>query len=203
MIDIIDYGVGNIEALINAYRILGYEAKRVRTADDLRSSSKLILPGVGSFDYAMNALEQSGMHNLLRRLISEDEIPILGICVGMQMLGSLSDEGVSEGLGLIPGHIRRIDFRDSCNLPLPHMGWNELNILNDSPLFTNIPNNSRFYFLHSYYFDPFSADHAIAEVCYGNSFTCAISNKNIFGVQFHPEKSHDTGLRLLSNFAVI
>jgi len=204
MIHIVDYGLGNIQAFINMYKRLGVATVRARAVEDLRGATKLILPGVGAFDHAMELLSASGMRDDLARLVVEDKVPVLGICVGMQILAESSDEGVADGLAWVRGKVR--SFRSSSaagSLPMPHMGWND--VVADSscfsPLFTGPSNDWRFYFLHSYYFECSEEATIAARAEYGFPFCCAVQADNVFGVQFHPEKSHHWGSLLLKNFA--
>jgi len=202
MIHIIDYGLGNIQAFANMYKRLGFDAKRARTAADLESATRIILPGVGAFDHAMDQLEASGMRPVIEHLVKERHVPVLGICVGMQILASSSDEGSKAGLGLIPGRVR--SFRTtpaSAQLPMPHMGWNDVIPAAETPLFNGLQSDSRFYFLHSFYFDCDDAAHVLARASYGFDFSCVVAAGNVYGVQFHPEKSHHYGAALLKNFA--
>ena len=200
MISIINYGLGNISAFANIYRSLGIQHCIASTPDDLLTASHLILPGVGSFDWAMQKLDASGMRPMLDDLVLSKRIPVLGICVGMQMMANSSEEGNSSGLGWISGHVRRFDSSlFSSRTALPHMGWNNI-LINPNPLFNTVLDKS-FYFLHSYHFDPSSRDYIIAEAEYGLRFSAAINNQNIYGVQFHPEKSHISGVKILENFA--
>jgi glutamine amidotransferase len=198
MIMIIDYGLGNLYALSNVYRRLNIPVGIAKCAADLCGASKLILPGVGAFDQAMRRFEQSGMHDAVAQLVLQHDIPLLGICVGMQMLACSSDEGSLPGLGWIAGAVRKMV---SSNLQLPHMGWNDVKAVNQNPLFSGLEKEARFYFLHSYYFVCDHRENVLAVAAYGQSFTCAVKHKNIYGVQFHPEKSHHYGAQLLKNFA--
>lgn len=201
MICIVDYSLGNLQAFLNIFKKLGLEAMRARSAADLRDATKIILPGVGAFDHAIELLNQSGMRSALENAIVKDAVPVLGICVGMQVLASSSEEGRLPGLGLVPGKVRSFKSNDKfINLPLPHMGWNNVYPKLGSPLFSGLESDARFYFLHSYYFDCDNKENSAAYANYGLDFTCAVSNKNIYGVQFHPEKSHQFGARLLKNF---
>lgn len=202
MIHIVDYGLGNIQAFLTVFKKLGLEAKRAKTASDLIGAEKLILPGVGAFDHAMELLTQSGMRKTLETLVITDKVPVLGICVGMQMLANSSEEGTREGLGWIPGKVRSFrSHEQSLNLPMPHMGWNDVQPNSGSPIFKGIELDARFYFLHSYFFDCEESAHVAAVAAYGFDFSCAVSNSNVFGVQFHPEKSHRFGTQMLKNFA--
>jgi glutamine amidotransferase len=202
MMTIVDYGSGNIAAFLNVYHRLNIEARTARTADQLADASKVILPGVGAFDHAMERLEESGMRAALDNLALRRRVPILGVCVGMQILGRGSDEGIRPGLGWIDGRVRSLASLVSTeDHPVPHMGWNDVRTLSATPLFEGLDSGARFYFLHSYYFECDRADDAIAVANYGADFACAAKAGNIFGVQFHPEKSHHDGARLLRNFA--
>lgn len=204
MIAIIDYGLGNIKAFSNVYKRLNIPHIFANTQEQLRSASKIILPGVGAFDHAMIMLNQSGMRDALDNLVLEKKVPVLGICVGMQMMANSSEEGVLEGLGWIPGTVKRFSYPNpelALNHPLPHMGWNNLVIEKDNPLFLDLDNDPRFYFLHSYFFECEKEVHSIAAAEYGIKYSCIVRNDNIYGVQCHPEKSHHNGVSLLKNFA--
>ncbi len=202
MITIVDYGLGNIRAFLNVYRRLNIDAKTATTREELEGATKVILPGVGSFDHAMEELQRSGMRETLDDLALNRRVPILGICVGMQILARSSDEGTAAGLGWIGGSVRRLDaLMPQQQLPLPHMGWNDVRVRAQGGLFDALETDARFYFLHSYYFDCDREDDAIALSSYGREFACAVQSANIYGVQFHPEKSHRCGTRVLKNFA--
>jgi glutamine amidotransferase len=202
MITIVDYGLGNIRAFLNVYRRLNIDATTATTAEQLARASKVILPGVGSFDQAMDKLSQSGMRDALDDLALRQHVPILGVCVGMQILGRDSDEGTRPGLGWIDGRVRRLDSATSTNpLPVPHMGWNDVHPVAATGLFKQLGTDARFYFLHSYYFQCDRDADTLAVCRYGRDFACATGAANVFGVQFHPEKSHHDGARLLQNFA--
>ncbi|WP_308924064.1 imidazole glycerol phosphate synthase subunit HisH [Janthinobacterium sp. J1-1] len=202
MIHIVDYGLGNVQAFANMYKRLGFEATRAKTAAELSGATKIILPGVGAFDKAMELLDASGMRPVLEDLVVEKKVPVLGICVGMQILASASDEGTSAGLGWIPGRVRSFgSSEESSKLPLPHMGWNDVAPAPGSALFAGLESDARFYFLHSFFFDSSDPAHVSARATYGLNFGCAVSSGNVHGVQFHPEKSHHYGALLLKNFA--
>lgn len=204
MISIVNYGVGNIRAFLNAFKLLNIPARTVETAEALGESEKLILPGVGAFDNTMERLKQSGMRDMLDDLVLGKRVPVLGVCVGMQMLGKSSEEGERAGLGWIDGRVRALKALDlSGDLRLPHMGWNDVKPANDNPLFRNLDEDWRFYFLHSYYFECAREQDVAASAQYGKEFACAINSGNVFGVQFHPEKSHHFGTTLLKNFATL
>jgi glutamine amidotransferase len=202
MITIIDYGVGNIFAFQNVFRRLDIPTKIARNEKDLIDAKKLILPGVGSFDYAINQLNNSGMRNKLDELVLRTKIPVIGICVGMQIMGNRSDEGNSEGLKWIDSEILKFDEQLlQQRTKLPHMGWNDVSPTIAHPLFKGLEKNAIFYFLHSYYFKCNNVSDSIAVSDYGITFTSAVNNNNIYGIQFHPEKSHQYGEKLLYNFA--
>lgn len=203
MIRIVDYGIGNIQAFLTVYKRLGISAERAHTPNDLEDATHLILPGVGHFDHAMNSLNQSGIRSALEKLVLQKNIPIIGICVGMQMLAEGSDEGTIPGLGWISGHVRAFaNNAQSAHLPMPHMGWNDLQLSTDAKLITkDFDNSPQFYFLHSYYFDAKDKADVIATAYYGIDFDAVVSCGNIYGIQCHPEKSHHWGAQLLKNFA--
>lgn len=202
MIHIVDYGLGNIQAFTTMYKRLGIETIRARSSEDLHGVKKLILPGVGAFDHARELLDASGMRQTLESLVMRDHVPVLGICVGMQILAESSEEGVDAGLAWVKGRVRSFsDNAASAALPMPHMGWNDVLPAGDSPLFKGLEDDARFYFLHSYYFECANASNSVAHADYGFKFDCAVQNGNVFGVQFHPEKSHHWGTALLKNFA--
>ena len=202
MIRIIDYGVGNVQAFLNLCKRLGITAARANTIESLQDAKLLILPGVGHFDHAMERFNQSGLRKELERLVLLEAIPILGVCVGMQMLANSSDEGSSAGLGWIPGHVRSFNAQSEFNLlPLPHMGWNTLNIRKRSGLFSDmLVSDPEFYFLHSYYFEAEDRGDVIASAFYGINFDAIISRSNVHGIQCHPEKSHHFGEQFLKRF---
>ena len=202
MITIIDYGVGNINAFINVYKRLNISTKIARTVEDLEDAQKLILPGVGHFDHAMSEFIKSGMREKIDDLVLVKKIPVLGICVGMQMMGNCSDEGKLDGLKWIDTVTKKFNINEMGTFTqLPHMGWNDLHVNTFNPLFNGLEKNAIFYFLHSYFFECNNSEDIVAYTEYGTKFTCAANHKNIFGIQFHPEKSHHYGEILLNNFA--
>lgn len=201
MIGIVDYGLGNVRAFENIYRRLGIAAAPVRNAAELEAAERLILPGVGAFDWAMSRLTDSGMIDALKDRVLAQGVPVLGVCVGMQMMADGSDEGTATGLGWIPGRVER--FRDEWfndRTHLPHMGWNDIEPDGEAAIYSGIF-APRFYFLHSYFFRPVDEGHVIARTQYGVRFASALRRGNIWATQFHPEKSHDWGVQLLRNFA--
>lgn len=202
MICVIDYGVGNIQAFLNLFKRVGIDARRTSTVDELVGATHLVLPGVGHFDHAMQRLNASGIRPRLEELVLGASIPIVGVCVGMQMLAKGSDEGVLPGLNWIPGQVRSFASNPkSADMPMPHMGWNELQPCVGAKLFTRgfdgIP---QFYFLHSYFFDAQDKKDVAATAYYGINFDAVVSRGNIHGIQCHPEKSHHWGEQLLKNF---
>jgi glutamine amidotransferase len=202
MITIIDFGLGNAQAFANIYGRLGIPVVFAKKVDDLAGATHLILPGVGAFDWAMKQLNASGMRTELERLVLEEKRYVLGVCVGMQMMASRSDEGVAPGLGWFDAEVRRFDeFQVQPCIQLPHMGWNEVKPVHTRNLFQGMEGNPLFYFLHSYYFAPNNSADILASTHYGNGFASAICHDNIYGVQYHPEKSHGSGVLLLKNFA--
>jgi glutamine amidotransferase len=203
MIAIVDYGLGNIQAFSNVFKKLNFPHACVSNSADLKAATKIVLPGVGSFDYAMEKLNASGMRETLDEFVLEKKLPVIGVCVGMQMMARASDEGSGVGLGWIPGEVKRLSNLCNANqdFPLPHMGWNNLYYQKEDPLFHGLEANPRFYFLHSYYFQCDSADSILATANYGADFATVIRRENIYGIQCHPEKSHSAGYSLLKNFA--
>lgn len=202
MICVVDYGVGNIQAFLNLFKRVGIDARRAETADALETATRLVLPGVGHFDHAMQRLNESGMRPRLTDLVLGSKVPVMGICVGMQMLAQGSDEGMLPGLGWIPGRVRAFAGNpQSARLAMPHMGWNELQPRGGSKLFARgFDDVPQFYFLHSYYFDAADKADVAATALYGFDFDAVVSKGHIHGVQCHPEKSHHWGEQLLKNF---
>jgi len=203
MIGVVDYGLGNVRAFANIYKRLNIPFCVVSSALDFKKVSKIILPGVGAFDWALTCLQKSGLREALDDQVLGAQKPVLGVCVGMQIMAGTSDEGELPGLNWIDAKIIEFDtnvFRD--NYPVPHMGWNNVTHSNVETLFNGI-DRPTFYFLHSYYIAPKNREHILANSDYGLKFASAVRNKNVYGVQFHPEKSHECGVRLLKNFAEI
>jgi len=202
MICIVDYGVGNIQAFLNLFKRLGVDARRVDTPSALSDAVRLVLPGVGHFDHAMQRLNDSGMRPKFEELVLGAQVPVVGICVGMQMLAQGSDEGVLPGLNWVPGRVRAFASQPkSADLPMPHMGWNDLQPRAQSNLFSKgFEEAPQFYFLHSYFFDAEDKQDVAATANYGLDFDAVVSRGHIHGVQCHPEKSHHWGEQLLKNF---
>jgi glutamine amidotransferase len=200
-ITIIDYGICNIKSVINMLRRVGAESQIATNASDLVSATKLILPGIGSFDTGINNLEKRGLLQILNKKVLEENIPVLGICLGMQLFSNKSEEGKLHGLSWIDGNVKKFNFISMKEKPkIPNMGWNYIHAKKDHFLFQNIPQPMRFYFVHSFHYVCRSKENDLAKTHYGYEFTCAIVKDNIIGVQFHPEKSHKYGMQLLRNF---
>jgi glutamine amidotransferase len=202
VIAIVNYGLGNVQAIANIYKRLNIPAISAGSADELRSADRFILPGVGSFDWAMDRLAESGMRDTLDELILEQRKPVLGICVGMQMMARSSEEGSLPGLGWLDAEVRRFDetsFAEKTHLP--HMGWNEIVPTGPHPLFQKLESPMWFYFLHSYYFVPKQPEDVLSETDYNGLFASSAGRDRICGVQFHPEKSHGWGVQVLANFS--
>ena len=202
MISIVDYGSGNIKAITNIYKLLSIPFSIASKPIDLESSKKIILPGVGSFDYCMNKLNNSGLKEILNKRVIKDKIPVLGICIGLHLMADGSDEGSLPGLGWVEGRVRKFDESKLVNKPkLPHMGWNTVKIKSSQSLFKGVDNERGFYFIHSYYIDLSNHRHIMTMTNYENDFVSGINKSNIYAVQFHPEKSHSNGMQLLKNFS--
>jgi len=201
MTKIVNYGLGNVRAFMNVYEGLGIPVSMASTPDELLSAKKLILPGVGAFDNAMERLEESGLRETLHHVVQDERVPVLGVCVGMQMLARSSAEGTRPGLGWIDAEVKKFStsVKGSARR-VPHMGWNDVRLTRPSTLFDGLE-DARFYFLHSYFLEAHKAADVLALTDYGGEFACGVSSGTVFGVQFHPEKSHQWGSRLLRNFA--
>jgi glutamine amidotransferase len=196
---IIDYGVGNVHSVANAISFLGYKVIISSDFTIIKKSDALILPGVGAFEAAVNNLKNADLKSLLDEQVLALKKPILGICVGMQMMASISEEnGIHQGLNWIKGRVVRLQSNN--NYPVPHVGWNTISPFIKKPLFIKADENSHFYFDHSYHFIPEDSSHLTAIVNYGGQITAAVQSENIFGVQFHPEKSQSNGLKLFRSF---
>lgn len=202
MITIVDYGMGNLGSMMNMFKRIGFPCTIESNPNQIINASKLILPGVGAFDTAVNRINNvPGLRDALNHKALNEKVPVLGVCLGMQLLTDKSEEGTLGGLGWIPGFARK--FKAEGGIKVPHMGWNTATLNNYSSLTSNIPEKTRYYFVHSYYITVNEPSHSLMRSHHGITFDSAIGKDNIFGVQFHPEKSHKFGMNLLSNFAKI
>lgn len=202
MITIVNYGSGNINAIGNIYTRLNIPFSIAHEPKSLIGAEKIILPGVGAFDETMSVLDKSGFREVLDEEVLGKKTPVIGVCVGMQILGEKSEEGKLSGLGWIKGEVKKFDINKLQLKPkIPHLGWNSVKKSKESPIFSNIDEEQGFYFLHSYYFECADPADIMSQTNYGGEFTSSINHENIFGVQFHPEKSHTNGITLLKNFA--
>ena len=203
MIKIIDYGMGNTASMLNMLRKVGGQAELCSIPGELNSATAIILPGVGSFDNAITKLENSGFLEALHSKVIKEKIPFLGVCLGMQLLFEKSEEGKLPGLKWVEGDVKHFDFSDiqfkNC-LKAPHMGWNVVTPKTYEGLFSGLEDKAQFYFLHSYHVNCSNASDILASANYGYEFTCSVRHYNIWGVQFHPEKSHRFGIQIFKNF---
>lgn len=203
MITIVDYGVGNLSSILNMLRRIGATSNISGNPDDISAAEKLILPGVGHFNTCISRFNSSGLRDIIEKRVFIDGTPILGICVGAQMMTRRSEEGFETGLCWVNADTVKFDFTNSNNLKVPNMGWNEVKILKDSPIFGGMYDSPRFYFAHSFHFHFDDLESVVATSEYGYEFPVAFQKQNIFGTQFHPEKSHKYGLKLLEKFSHI
>ena len=201
MIAVVSYGVSNVGSILNMLKKIGAPAVAVSTPAEIERAEKLILPGIGAFDNGMTALSDIGLVEPLKRRGGRDGIPILGICLGMQLLGLASEEGVLPGLGLVKGRCVRFRPGGASSLKVPHMGWSSLAPRRDSALFCGLDHEARFYFVHSYHLECDGPADVLATAHYGIEFTAMVQRDNVWGAQFHPEKSHRYGMTLLNNFS--
>ena len=200
-VSIINSGYGNIGSVINMLKKIGVEAEVCEDSKIIKNSSHIILPGVGSFDSGLIKLKESGFYDAIENDVKKFQIPFLGICLGMQFLFRHSAEGVSDGLGLIPGNLERFDLRETrSDLKVPHMGWNYVKFSDSSKLGIGLEKNSRFYFVHSYCYKNTKSIYCKGFTDYGENFTSVVENDNFFDVQFHPEKSLNFGIQIFKNF---
>jgi glutamine amidotransferase len=203
MVAIIDYGVGNLTSILNMHRKLGIEAVITGEAELIGAADRLLIPGVGHFDTCMQNFSDSGLRPLVEKRALEDKVPVLGICVGAQMMTRGSEEGVEKGLAWVNADTVRFRLNGSSDLKVPHMGWTDLRPKTCSGLWADMPDEPRFYFAHSYHFSFDSTEYVTGTADYGYDFVCAFRKENIYGVQFHPEKSHKYGMKLIANFATL
>jgi imidazole glycerol-phosphate synthase subunit HisH len=201
MIIILEYGIGNISSINNMLKKAGVEAKISNNNEEIQQAGKLILPGVGHFDHCMTELKKAPFYELVQKRVLEEKVPVLGVCVGHQMLFERSEEGNAAGLGWIPGEVVRFDSsRMPAGYKIPHMAWTDTNAVPGAPLFQKLE-EPRFYFVHSYH-ARCDAQHIQATASYGYEFVASVRRDNIYGVQFHPEKSHRFGMEVYRNFAL-
>jgi glutamine amidotransferase len=205
MITIVDYGMGNLGSIKNMFKYIGVETTIESDVDKIKNASKILLPGVGSFDTAMKKINESDLKEVLNEKALKEQVPVLGICLGMQLLTKSSEEGSISGLGWIEAQTISFKDRVDINYRVPHMGWNLVNKSNDSLLTKDFDNFDEviFYFVHSYFVKVKDEKNSILKTNYGVEFDSAIQKDNIFGAQFHPEKSHKFGMKLFENFARI
>ena len=201
MIIIIDYGMGNLRSIYKALKRLEIEAKISANVHDIEAADRLILPGVGHFGRGMQNLRDMGLLEVLTRKVIEEKTPILGICLGMQLFCKSSEEGGSEGLGWLNAETVRFDVQDKSQYKVPHVGWNSLAFRKEQPLFSGLQNQDLFYFVHSYHLVCHEDENVLSSTTYDYPFVSAVQKDNIFGTQFHPEKSRRIGLRILRNFS--
>lgn len=202
MITIVDYGMGNLGSVQNMLRYIDVESEITADLGKIAAANKILLPGVGAFDAAMQKINDSGLRDVLNKKALEDKVPLLGICLGMQLLTSSSEEGKLAGLGWIPAKTVKFSFDDKA-MKVPHMGWNTIKLKKGHPVVAALPDEPKFYFVHSYYVSADNANDVLTTTHYGNDFHSMIQKDNIIGAQFHPEKSHKYGMALLKNFAAL
>ena len=203
MITIVNYGMGNLGSVQNMCKRIGVPSEITGDPEVIAKSTKLLLPGVGAFDAAMQKIADSGLREVMDKKVLEEKIPTLGICLGMQLLTNSSEEGVLPGLGWIPAQTLKFKFPPDSKLKIPHMGWNYVFSKRESPLTNDLPEEPRFYFVHSYYVKCENEQDVLTTTPYGSDFHSIVQKENVYGAQFHPEKSHKYGMRLLTNFAKI
>ena len=202
MITVIDYGMGNLRSVQKAFERIRVPVKISGGVNDILRADKLVLPGVGHFEQGVNNLKEKGLFKALNEVVLERKKPILGICLGMQLMTEFSEEGNCEGFGWIRGKTKKFSFQGN-GLKIPHMGWNNLSINNTDSLYNGITIDNFFYFVHSFYVSCSDENNILTETHYGNKFVSSFNKENIYGCQFHPEKSHDSGLLVLKNFTLI
>jgi glutamine amidotransferase len=202
MITILDYGIGNLGSIQNMLRKVGVESVISSDSGQIADATKLILPGVGAFDHGMERLRQSGLVDLLEQKALSEKVPVLGICLGAQMMTKGSEEGTSSGLGWFDAHTVKFNFEGIAGKwPLPNIGWHDVHAVGNPALLAGYNETPRFYFVHSFHMIAHSPDIVAMTAHYAFNYACGISKENLHCVQFHPEKSHKFGMRLLRNFA--
>lgn len=200
MITIIDYGAGNLGSIMNMIRKIGSEARISSDKEEIASAEKLLLPGVGSFDYGMTKLMESNLIETINQRVLVDKVPILGICLGVQLFTKGSEEGELKGLGWFDAQTVKFELEEGSSLKVPHMGWNEVQCVNNSKLFTDLQQEPRFYFVHSYHLKCANEQDVMVNAKHGYEFVAGMESGNKVGVQFHPEKSHKFGMKILENY---
>jgi glutamine amidotransferase len=203
MITIVDYGMGNLGSVLNMFKKVGVSAIISSDLDVISKAPKILLPGVGSFDAAMQRIEETGMKEVLNHKALIEKVPVLGICLGMQLLTDFSEEGILPGLGWIAGGAHHFKSSIDEKYRIPHMGWNLVDIVQENAITQGFQDEVRFYFVHSYYVTVNDQANSMMKTNYGIQFDSAIVKDNIFGAQFHPEKSHKFGMKIFENFAKI
>lgn len=203
IIAIVDYGMGNIGSIVNMLQFLGVNSFVSNDINKIKSADKIILPGVGHFDKAMNNINQLNLKEPLINIALYQKKPFMGICLGMQLMCMDSEEGKLQGLGLISAHVKKFEFPANSNLKIPHMGWNEVEVVKQSKLLDREEERNRFYFVHSFFVDCLDKSDVLTTTNFGLTFVSAFEKENILGVQFHPEKSHRFGIQLFKNFIAI
>lgn len=199
MIAILDYGMGNLKSIYNMFKKIGIKSIVTSDSEIIKNADKYLLPGVGSFDHGIDALKNAPFFKTFENEVLHHKKPLLGICLGMQLLGNQSEEGNKQGLGWINAETKKFNLIDK-GLSIPHMGWNQVHPIEHNQLFQGLTEENRFYFVHSYHVVCHDEKDILATSNYSETFTCSIHKENIYGVQFHPEKSHKFGMQLLKNF---
>jgi glutamine amidotransferase len=200
MIVIVDFGIGNLNSVLHKVKKVGIEAIISSRIEDIEQAEKLILPGVGAFGAGVENLKSLGLVSILNHKVVEKKTPVLGICLGMQLFAKRSEEGNVEGLGWVDAEVRRFRFEDNNSLRIPHVGWNIIQPQQETQLFKGIVPGQRFYFTHSFHLRCSNPEDVLATTFYGYEFVSALRHENIYGVQFHPEKSHRRGIEIIRNF---
>lgn len=203
MIAILNYGLGNLASIKNMFKRIGADAEVTNDHNVIENASKILLPGVGHFKQGMQNLQDSGLVELLQNEVIIKKKPILGICLGAQLMTAYSEEGDVDGLAWVDAKTVRFDAQMLENLPVPHMGWSDIKLTNKNVLWSDLPDAPRFYFVHSYHFRFNDKTQVTATANYGYEFECAFNKGNVYGAQFHPEKSHKFGMRVLENFCKV
>ena len=197
---IVDYKMGNLGSIANMIKRIGYQCEITSDTSIVKDADKIILPGVGHFDKAMQNIASLGLKDIIIKKALIDKTPMLGICLGMQIMGNQSEEGIEKGLGIIDADFKKFSFLPDLKLKIPHMGWNTIETNKESRIFKDMPAASRFYFVHSFHAVCNNERDILTTTSYGYNFSSSFANENILGVQFHPEKSHQFGMQLLKNF---